>query len=249
MRIITLINQKGGVGKTTTAVNLASALGREGKQVLLLDLDPQASATKWLGMDDEAPGMLEAFMDNHPLEPSIRETVAENVKMVPGSLALSGVERRLAGEVGTDFILRTLIKPLSNVEYLLIDCPPSLGLLTVNALTASREVLIPIVPHFLSLGGLEILLKTLEVVRERLNADLKIAGILPVRVDKRTKLTAEVIGILREQYPNEMLATQIRENIRLAEAPGKNKTIELHDARSPGAKDYAELAKELIAQE
>lgn len=248
MRVISILNQKGGVGKTTTSVNLAAALGALGKRVLLLDLDPQANATTWMAVESPHPGLLETMVENLPLANLVHETTVPNVWMVPGSLSLSGAERRLAGEVGTEFILRGMLKGLDGYDFVLIDCPPSLGLLTVNALACSREVLIPVVPQILSLDGMQMLFRTVEVVRDRLNHDLHVSGVLLVRVDARTKLTREVVEHLRERYGDLVLKTAIRENVRLAEAPAHKVPISIHDSRSKGAHDYAALAEELVSR-
>jgi chromosome partitioning protein len=189
MRIIACVNQKGGSGKTTTAVNLAAALGEAGRSVLIVDLDPQASASTWLGIADGGRDLFEVFAEGRELRGLPRETSAPRVQIVPASAWLVGVEKALAGEVGAETLLRTRLGAFKEDEfdYVLFDCPPALGILTVNALAAAREVLVPVEAHVMALTGLAQLLRTVEVVRERLNAGLHLAGIVACLVDSRTR--------------------------------------------------------------
>lgn len=249
MRILAITNQKGGSGKTTTAVNLAAALGEKGRRVLLIDLDPQASATAWLGVKDAGRGIYDVFTNNKTIETITLNTSNIGVDVAPASAWLVGVEKALAGEVGTETLLKRAIGKLKNYDYILLDCPPSLGLLTINALTAARELLIPVEAHVLALSGLAQLLETMEKVKERLNPTLAIAGILACRVDHRTRHAQDIEEQLRKRFGRQVYAATIRENIRLAEAPSFGQAILQYDSNSSGATDYRTLATLVIKQE
>lgn len=249
MRIIACVNQKGGSGKTTTAVNLAATLGERGKKVLLLDLDPQASATNWLGITDAGRGLLDAFAGQAELLDLVLPTPAPNLEIIGSSAWLLGVDKALAGEVAAETILRAKLRALpENWDYILIDCAPTLGILTVSGLTAAREILIPVEAHVMALSGLAQLLNTVAVVRERLNPELEIAGILACRVDARTKHALEIVDQLYERFGGLVYPTQIRENVRLAECPSFGQPITLYDTRSAGAQDYRALAEDVDTQ-
>ena len=249
MRILAITNQKGGSGKTTTAVNLAAALGEKGRRVLLVDLDPQASATAWLGVKDAGRGIYDVFTNNKTIESITLKTSNTGVTVAPASAWLVGVEKALAGEVGTETLLKRAIGKLKNYDYVILDCPPSLGLLTINALTAARELLIPVEAHVLALAGLAQLLETMEKVKERLNPTLAIAGILACRVDHRTRHAQDIEEQLRKRFGRQVYAATIRENIRLAEAPSFGQAILQYDSKSSGAADYRALATLVIKQE
>lgn len=249
MRILAITNQKGGSGKTTTAVNLAAALGEKGRRVLLVDLDPQASATAWLGVKDAGRGIYDVFTNNKTIESITLNTSNTGVTVAPASAWLVGVEKALAGEVGTETLLKRAIGKLKNYDYVILDCPPSLGLLTINALTAARELLIPVEAHVLALAGLAQLLETMEKVKERLNPTLAIAGILACRVDHRTRHAQDIEEQLRKRFGRQVYAATIRENIRLAEAPSFGQAILQYDSSSSGAADYRALATLVIKQE
>ncbi|HEX4967765.1 MAG TPA: ParA family protein [Nitrospiraceae bacterium] len=250
MRLIAIFNQKGGSGKTTTAVNLAAALGEQDRHVLVLDLDPQASASSWLGVKDGGRGLLDVFTDGLALAGLIQPTSADGVDVIPSSTWLVGAEKALAGEVGAETILRRRLAALKGPwQYILIDCPPALGLLTVNALAAAQEVLVTVETHVMALSGLARLLETLEVVKERLNPDVKIAGILACRVNARTRHAQEVVEQLQKRFGSLLYHTLIRENVRLAECPSFGQPITLYDPRCNGATDYRQLATEVIRQE
>jgi len=249
MRILAITNQKGGSGKTTTAVNLAAALGEKGRRVLLVDLDPQASATAWLGVKDVGRGIYDVFTNNKTIESITLNTSNICVDVAPASAWLVGVEKALAGEVGTETLLKRAIGKLKNYDYVILDCPPSLGLLTINALTAARELLIPVEAHVLALAGLAQLLETMEKVKERLNPTLAIAGIMACRVDHRTRHAQDIEEQLRKRFGRQVYAATIRENIRLAEAPSFGQAILQYDSNSSGAADYRALATLVIKQE
>jgi chromosome partitioning protein len=250
MRLIAIINQKGGSAKTTTAVNLAAALGEQHRRVLVLDLDPQASASSWLGVKDGGRGLLDVFTDGLALAGLVQPTSADGVDVIPSSSWLVGVEKALAGEVGAETTLRRRLAQLKGPwQYILIDCPPALGLMTVNALAAVQEVLVTVESHVMALSGLARLLETLEVVKERLNPDIKMAGILACRVDARTRHAQEVVEQLRSRFGPLVYDAMIRENVRLAECPSFAQPITLYDSRSHGAADYRQLATDVIQQE
>lgn len=251
MRVIALLNQKGGSGKTTTAVNLAAALAEDGKRALLVDFDPTAAASSWLGVPSDSGGLLEALTADASLVELVRETGLPGLDVIPSSVVLQGAEKRLAGEIGAETLLkRRMTKlPKDRWDYIFLDCPPTVGLLGLNALAAAQEILIPVEAHVITLGGLVSLMQTIEVVRERLNPDLKVCGILACRVDNRTNHAVEVVASLREKFGPLVFKTVVRENVRLAECPSFGKPITRYAPSSPGAEDYRALAKELVRQE
>jgi len=251
MRTLAIANQKGGSGKTTTSVNLAAALGEQGRRVLTVDLDPQHSATAWFGLRNAGKGVLGIFMGDGDLLEFIQATGAPGVDLAPSSAWLVGVEKILAGEVGAETILRRQLDKLpgDRWDYVLIDCPPTLGILTINALAAARELLVPVEAHVMALAGLAQLLHTVEVVKERLNPDLKVTGVLACRVDGRTRHARDVVDMLRERSGDLVYQTVIRENVRLAECPSFGQPITQYDPKSHGAADYRALAREVVHQE
>ena len=249
MALFALTNQKGGSGKTTTAVNLAAALADRGRRVLLVDLDPQASATRWLGISADNRLLLDMLTHELPLDDAIRPSAAAGVDVVPSSSWLVGIDKALAGEVGAETILRSQLTPIAaGYDYCFIDCPPALGILTVNALAAAEGVLVPVEAHVMALAGLAELVRTVEVVRERLNPGLAISGIIACRVN-RTRHAREVLEQLHQHFAGLVLETCIRENIRLAEAPSFSLPITAYDPQSIGAADFRALAHEIIGRE
>ncbi|MFN3531460.1 MAG: ParA family protein [Candidatus Brocadia sp.] len=252
MRSIALTNQKGGVAKTTTTVNLGACLAQMGKRVLLVDLDPQGNLSSWLGLDIHSleRSMYNVFLEEVYFEEILTKTCVENMTLAPANVALAGVERILAHEKGRDLILR---KRLSSVvgkyDYIMLDCPPSLGLITINALTFVKEVFIPLETKVLALNGLVTLMNTVQVVKERLNHNLEVTGIIACRFDSRTNLSNEVYNQIKERFKEKVFSSIIRENIRLAECPISGKPITLYAPDSPGAIDYMNLAKEVLERE
>lgn len=251
MRKIALINQKGGSAKTTTSVNLAASLAAKKRKVLLIDLDPQASATSWMGCDSEESKLYELFTSNVNVLDVVIKTDITGVDVISSSQWLMGLEKRLAQEVGAETILKHKLNKIKqgNYDYILIDCPPTLGLLTLNALCAVDEVIVPVEARIMAVHGLVQLLETIETIKERLNPNLRISGIVPCRVDSRTNHAKEVVSELKSNFKGLVFKTAIRENIRLSEAPSFSQPINIYDKNSTGAFDYHELACEVIKQE
>jgi chromosome partitioning protein len=251
MRTITIANQKGGSAKTTTCVNLAAALGEQHRRVLVLDLDPQHSATAWFGIQNVDKGIFSVFAQNGNLTDVFVPTSLEGVTLAPATTWLVGIERVLAGEVGAETLLRRALSELDPGEwdYILIDTPPTLGLLTINALAAASELLVTIEAHVMALHGLAQLLQTVDVVKQRLNAELEITGMLACRVDHRTRHAQDVVEELRRRFGNVVYNVVIRENVRLAECPSFAQPITQYAPASAGAQDYRALAQEVRQQE
>lgn len=251
MRAIAVINQKGGSGKTTTAVCLGAALAERGRKVLLVDLDPQHSATQWVAAHPVGRGVFDLFAgpDAARLGDLVRPTRTDGLELAGASAWLVGAEKALAAEPGAETILRHhLASVAGRFDYALIDCPPTLGVLTVNALTAAGEVLVPVECHVMGLHGLAQILQTVDRVRQRLNSALRVSGVLACRLDRRTAHGAEVAARLRERFPQTYRAA-VRENVRLAECPSMGVPITTYAPASSGATDYRALAAEVIDQE
>ena len=249
-RVIAVINQKGGSGKTTTTVNLAAALAKQKRRVLVVDLDPQASASSWLGIKDGGRGLLDVFTDGLAMSGLVQPTTAEGVEVIPSSSSLVGVEKALASELGAESALHRGLAALRGPwHYILIDCPPTLGILATNALVAAREVIVPVECHVLGLGGLARLLQTVDVVKERLNPNIKLAGILACRLDMRTRHAQEVVEQLRSRFGPLVYDAMIRENVRLAECPSFAQPILRYDSSCYGAADFRKLAGDVMKQE
>lgn len=259
MRRIAIINQKGGVGKTTTAVNLSAALADAGQRVCLIDLDPQAHASLHLGVTlaDDRPSVYHVLTGDTRLS-EVRVPIAERLWLVPSHLDLAAAELELAGEVGREVILRDkLVLDDTDFDFLVIDCPPSLGVLTLNALTAVSEIFLPLQPHFLALHGFGKLLRTIELVAHRLNPALRLSGVVLCMYESGTRLAAEVTSDIEEFFTRQKtestvwaqartFTTRIRRNIRLAEAPSFGHSIFHYAPDSNGAKDYRRLAREVL---
>ncbi len=246
---IAICNQKGGVGKTSTAVSLSSGLAIEGKKCLLIDLDPQGNATSGLGFDKRnfQKSIYHALLDDQKISDLTVATCISNLMLVPSNEGLSGAEIELVGELGREGRLRKVLSQVIDIyDFIIIDCPPSLGLLTVNALTGSDSVLIPIQCEYYALEGLSQLVKTVNLIKENLNQDLEIEGILMTMADFRTNLTQQVIDEVKKHFGNKVYNTIIPRNIRLSEAPGFGKPIFLYDKDSEGARKYGEFAKEFL---
>ena len=248
-KIIAICNQKGGVGKTSTAVSLSSCLAMEGKKCLLIDLDPQGNATSGLGIDKNQVerSIYHALLDQTDLSELAIETCVKNLLIVPANSHLSGTEVELVGELGREGRIKTSLTRLDiSFDFVMIDCPPSLGLLTVNALTGAHSVIIPMQCEYYALEGLSQLMKTINLIKDNLNASLEIEGILMTMADYRTNLTQEVIDEVKKHFGNKVYKTVIPRNIRLSEAPGFGKPIFLYDKDSEGAKKYKEFTKEFL---
>ena len=262
MRTIAIINQKGGVGKTTTAVNLSAALAESGQRVWLIDLDPQAHASLHLGfgMQEEYLSTYDVLTDQTTLD-EVRHQVEENLWLSPSHIDLAAAEMELAGAVGREIILRDKMADVSQeFDYIIFDCPPSLGVLTLNALTTANEVFLPLQPHFLALHGLSKLLRTIDLVARRLNQQLRLSSVIYCMFDTGTRLANEVVSDVEAFFEyqrntdNSIWAdtysfdTRIRRNIRLAEAPSYGQSIFQYSNDSNGAQDYRSLAEEVLAQ-
>jgi len=247
MRSIAIAMQKGGSGKTTTTVNLGAALAEKGLRVLVVDVDPQANATTWYAIRDAGKGIFSCLCENARIESIITNTSIAGLDVAPSSAWLVGAERALVAEVGAETILRRRLKEVeARYDVVLIDTPPTLGILTVGALVAADQVLVPVEAHVLALNGLAQLMTTISTVRERLNEKLQVLGIVAARVDARTRHGVEVVEELRKRFPTDTCKTVIRENIRLAEAPSFGQPITVYDPKSAGAEDYRALASELM---
>jgi len=248
-RVISITNQKGGVGKTTTAVNLSASLAVAEKKTLLIDIDPQGNATSGLGVPKEevSTSIYNALIDEVPVKDLLRDTELDFLKIIPSNIDLIGVEIELVPFANREMRLRnTLQEVKGEFDFLIIDCPPSLGLITVNSLTASDSVIIPLQCEYYPMEGLSQLLKTIQLIKKSLNPSLKIEGILLTMFDKRNNISHQVTEEVRKHFGAMVFNTVIPRNVRLSESPSFGKPIILYDADSRGAESYLELAKEVL---
>lgn len=250
MRCIAVLNQKGGVGKTTITVNLGAGLAGLGRRVLLIDLDPQAHLSYALGVSvEDLDFSVYDFLQGELSFEQVRLQI-DGMSLIPASMQLSGMDVHFAGKVNREFLLqKALAASSTDYDYILMDCPPNLGLLSVNALTAAREVFIPLQAEFLALQSLGRLMETVNIVQEQLNSRLQVTAIIATRFSKKKKLSREVISKIREYFPEQLLSTSIRENIALAEAPSYGQDIFTYSPKSNGAFDYQQLSSEVDKME
>ncbi|MFA5005413.1 MAG: AAA family ATPase [Candidatus Omnitrophota bacterium] len=248
-KIIAICNQKGGVGKTTTSINLASFLAMAGKKVMLIDLDPQANATSGTGINKHniQKSTYHVILEELDIKETLQKTAVDNLFLAPSNLDLTGAEVELVGVMGREYRLkRALIKERDNFDFIIIDSPPSLGLLTINGLCAADSVIIPVQCEYYALEGLTQLHNTIRLVKENLNQNLAIEGVLLTMADFRTNLTKEVIQEARNHFKDKVYNTVIPRNVRLTEAPSFGKPIALYDRDSLGAQKYEDLCKEVL---
>ncbi|EOS70225.1 chromosome partitioning protein [Lachnospiraceae bacterium MD308] len=250
-KIIAIANQKGGVGKTTTAINLSACLAEKGKRVLSVDMDPQGNMTSGLGLDKNSVDntIYDLIIGEVTIEEAVKRNIHENLDIIPTSIDLSGAEIELLDEENKEYILKNaLYKVKENYDFIIIDCPPSLSILTINAMTTADSVLVPIQCEYYALEGLSQLIHTVELVRDRLNQNLKIEGVVFTMYDARTNLSLQVVENVKDNLEQTIYKTIIPRNIRLAEAPSYGMPINHYDAKSAGAESYMKLAEEVMSQ-
>ncbi len=246
-RVIAIANQKGGVGKTTTAINLSAALGEKGKKVLVIDTDPQGNTTNGLGVDQVENSIYDLFIDSATADEVIIKDAVENLDIIPANVNLAAVEIELIDAEDKEFILKNAISGVRDkYDFIIIDCPPSLSLLTVNAMTTANTVLVPIQCEYYALEGLSQLIHTVDLVRERLNPELDMEGVVFTMFDSRTNLSLQVVESVKENLEEHVYKTIIPRNIRLAEAPSFGQPINIYEPKSSGAEAYRLLAQEII---
>jgi chromosome partitioning protein len=243
-KVIAVTNHKGGVGKTTSTINIGAGLAKLGKRVLLIDLDPQANLSQSLGIKDPTATIYGAIRGEHALQPV---TVLKRLDVIPSTLDLSGAEIELSSETGREYILRELLDTVKgSYDYVIIDSPPSLGLLTVNALTSADEILIPLQAQYLALQGLSKLLEIVDKIQKRLNKGLRIGGVFITQYDSRKILNRNVVDSIQAHFKDTVFITKIRDNVALAEAPTQGQDIFRYAPTSYGAVDYLALCKEIV---
>ena len=251
-RIIAIANQKGGVGKTTTSINLAASIAEMGKRVLAIDLDPQGNMTSGLGVDknEVENTVYELMLDECSINESIQDTVVKGLRLIPSNVNLAGAEIELLGINDKEYILKTAVDYIrDDYDFIVIDCPPSLNMLTVNAMTTADTVLVPIQCEYYALEGLSQLIHTINLVQERLNPNLQMEGVVFTMYDARTNLSLQVVENVKENLNQNIYKTIIPRNVRLAEAPSYGQPITIYDPRSSGAESYRLLAEEVINRE
>lgn len=243
-KVISISNHKGGVGKTTSAINIGAGLNLLKKKVLLIDLDPQANLSQSLGLINEPINIYGALRGEYKLQPI---EILKGLDVIPSTLDLSGAEVELSSEPGREYILKELIEPLrSSYDFIIIDSPPSLGLLTINSFTASDEILIPLQAQYLALQGLAKLIEVVDKIKGRLNKGLKIGGVFITQYDSRKVLNRDVLDTIQAHFKDQVCKTKVRDNIALAEAPSQGLDIFRYNNKSKGAEDYLALSKEVL---
>ena len=247
-KIISVANQKGGVGKTTTTVNLGTILAKKGKKVLLIDADPQGNGTSGLGVDKEVEfSTYDVLVNDTEIKVSLQDTIIKNLKVCPSNINLAGAEVELVSMMSREQRLKEKLEEIKDeFDYILIDCPPSLGLITLNAFTASDSVLIPVQCEYYALEGLGQLLNTINLVKKHLNKELQVEGALLTMYDVRTNLSNQVVKEVKRYFDNKVYKTVIPRNVKLSEAPSYGMPITEYDPRSKGAKSYIKFAKEFV---
>lgn len=248
-KIIALANQKGGVGKTTTTINLAASLASQKKKVLIVDADPQANASSGLGIDVRKTelGVYQCLLDRIDPSLAICDTAIKNLKIIPSHIDLVGAELEMVNMENRDKVLKEVLAPMKEIyDYVLIDCSPSLGLITVNALTAADSVIIPVQCEYFALEGISKLLNTIKIIKSKLNPELGIEGFLLTMYDSRLRLSNQVLHDIRKHFQSMVFETVIQRNVKLSEAPSYGQPVLLYDPESKGSQNYMQLAKELI---
>ncbi|MBQ9833461.1 MAG: ParA family protein [Clostridia bacterium] len=251
-KIIAVANQKGGVGKTTTTINLAACIAKAGKRVLCVDIDPQGNTTSGLGVEKDKPvySIYNVLIDGVTIKDAIVTTVAENLHIVPSRKELAGAEIELVSVVSRETVLKNALKEVDELyDFIFIDCPPSLGLLTINSLTAAHTLLAPIQCEYYALEGISDLMNSVRLIRDRLNPELEVEGVVLTMFDVRTNLSAQVVAEVKKFFKNKVYTTIIPRSVRLGEAPSFGLPITLYDPKCAGAKAYEALAEEFLSKE